>query len=61
MQERVCIVQIHQVAELGKFVTRMTSFRKDAFLQKIRIQALVIYLIALVSATKLLLASTLLI
>ena len=60
MQERVWIVQIHQVVELGIFVTRMTSFRKEAFLQKIRLRALVMFLIALVSASDLLLASTLL-
>ena len=60
MQERVWIVQSIKVAELGIFVTRMTSFRKEAFPQKIRIRAPQIYLIALVSTTELLLASTLL-
>ena len=59
MQERTWIVQIHQVVELGIFVTRMTLFRMEAFLQKIRICAPRIYLIALVSATMLLLASPL--
>ena len=60
MQERVWIVQILQMAEFRIFVTRMTSFRKEAVFQKIRIRALVIYSIALVSTTQLLLASTLL-
>ena len=61
MKERVWIVQIYKVVELGISVTGMTSFRKEAFLQKIRNRALLIFLIALQSDSKPLLASTLLI
>ena len=60
MQERVWIVQIHQVVELRIFVSRMTIVPEGGFLEKIRIPALVVFLIARVSATKLLLASTIL-
>ena len=61
MQARVWIVQIYKVVELGIFSHLMTSFRKEAFLQKIRLHALLIFLIALVSASELLLVSTFLI
>ena len=60
MQERVWIIQIHQSGRVKLICSSMTGAPEGGFLEKIRIRALQIYLIALASASELLLASTLL-